>query len=158
MAVRLSADGGLHRGKSVVAVRIDQIGATSLEQNVPLTAAQRDALRSDARETRERARAVAAESLRLRTSAKAEVMAADAIVAASKELRDQLRAMMVKHARLTRALGEPPEHALVEVKSLASAAIDDARAGRANIDRRDAQMLRDDLVRWTIDAYFGVGL
>ena len=123
-----------------------------------MTAAQRDALRSDARETRERARAVAVESLRLRGSAKTQRMTADALVITSKELRDQLRAMMVKHARLTRALGEPPEHAVIEVKSLASAAVDDARAGRSKIDTRDAQMLQDDLVRWTIDAYFGVGL
>lgn len=123
-----------------------------------MTAAQRDALRSDARETRERARAVAAESLRLRGNAKTQRMTADALVITSKELRDQLRAMMVKHARLTRALGEPPEHAVIEVKSLASAAVDDARAGRSKIDTRDAQMLQDDLVRWTIDAYFGIGL
>ena len=123
-----------------------------------MTAAQRDALRSDARETRERARAVAAESLRLRGNAKTQRMTADALVITSKELRDQLRAMMVKHARLSRALGEPPEHAVIEVKSLASAAVDDARAGRSKIDTRDAQMLQDDLVRWTIDAYFGIGL
>ncbi|HEY3584923.1 MAG TPA: hypothetical protein VGL90_11160, partial [Casimicrobiaceae bacterium] len=82
----------------------------------------------------------------------------DALVAASTELRDRLRAMVVKHARLTRALGEPPEQAIVEVKTLATAAIDEVRAGRTKIDNRDAQMLRDDLVRWTIDAYFGIGL
>lgn len=130
----------------------------SMDQSVPLTAAQREALRSDARETRERARAVAAESLRLRTSAKARAVEAEALVATSKELRDHLRAMVVKHARLTRALGETPEHAVIEVKSLASAAVDDVRASRTTIDTRDAQMLRDDLVRWTIDAYFGIGL
>jgi hypothetical protein len=124
----------------------------------PLTAAERESLRADARETRERARAVAAESLRLRTTAKARMMTADALVAASKDLRDRLRTMVVKHARLTRALGEPAEQVIIEVKSLASAAEADVRESFRTLDRRDAQMLRDDLVRWTIDAYFGVGL
>ena len=122
-----------------------------------LTAAQLEALRADARETRERARAVAAESLRLRASAKVRRMTADARVVASKDLRDRLRAMVVKHARLTRALGEPPDQAIIEVKTLASAALADVRASLPTVDTRDAQKLRDDLVRWTIDAYFGVG-
>lgn len=124
----------------------------------PLTAAQLEALRADARETRERARAVAAESLRLRSTAKVQRMTADARVIASKDLRDRLHAMVVKHARLSRALGEPPEQAIIEVKTLASAAIAEVRASVPTIDVRDAQKLRDDLVRWTIDAYFGVGL
>ena len=129
-----------------------------MEFGTPLTSAQREALRADARETRERARAVAAESLRLRTSSRAQNMTADALVAASKDLRDRLRAMAVKHARLTRALGETPEQAIIEVKSLASAAVKDVTTSRYRVDHREEQMLRDDLVRWTIDAYFGVGL
>jgi hypothetical protein len=41
---------------------------------------------------------------------------------------------------------------------VASGAVDDVRASTRTFDQHDAQMLRDDLVRWTIDAYFGVGL
>ena len=129
-----------------------------MDFGTPITSAQREALRADARETRERARAIAAESLRLRTSAKVQRSNADALVAASKDLRDRLRATAVKHAHLARALGEPPEHAIIEVKALASAAASEVSAGRRRVDHRDEQMLRDDLVRWTIDAYFGVGL
>ncbi|HTI63791.1 MAG TPA: hypothetical protein VL524_09765 [Gemmatimonadaceae bacterium] len=129
-----------------------------MDAGSPLTPAQRDALRADARDTRERARAVAAESLRLRSNAKEQRMSADSRVTVSKDLRDRLRAMVVKHARLTRALGEPPEQAILEVKTLASAAVDDVRASVETVDTREAQALRDDLVRWTIDAYFGVGL
>lgn len=129
-----------------------------MDADSPLTAAQREALRADARDTRERARAVAAESLRLRWNAKEQRMSADARVTVSKDLRDRLRAMVVKHARLTRALGEPPERAILEVKTLASAAVDDVRATISTVDTREAQALRDDLVRWTIDAYFGIGL
>lgn len=154
----MAADGGLHRGMLHVASMADRNRAVAMEFGNPLTAAQRDALRVDARETRERARAIAAESLRLRTTAKARQMTADTLVAASKELRDRLRAMVVKHARLTRALGEPAEQVIIEVKTMASAAEDDVREAGRTLDRRDAQTLRDDLVRWTIDAYFGVGL
>jgi hypothetical protein len=154
----MSAKGGPQRGIVDVASVADPTRAAWMDVGKPLTAAERQALRADARETRERARAIAAESLRLRTTSKAQRMTADALVGASKELRDRLRAMVVKHARLTRALGETPEQAIVEVKTVASGAVDDVRASTRTFDQHDAQMLRDDLVRWTIDAYFGVGL
>jgi len=114
----------------------------------------REDVRESARAARERARTLAARLLVLRSTATTKTLTAAVLVAEAKVLRDSLRATVSSHAQLMRELEEPPERVVTIVKELAADAARDAMT-KASADWMKVRALREDLVRWTIDAYYG---
>lgn len=120
----------------------------------PYSSSERAALRARAEQVRNRARALTAQALVLSANAQRQFRDADAHMNVAKELRDRLRDVTARQARLARALEEPPEHAVLRVKETATEAIAIAKVKVGTIDPVEAQLLREQLVRWTVDAYF----
>jgi hypothetical protein len=115
----------------------------------------REAIQESARRARESAHALAARALLIRSNASDQKMRAEELVAASMAIRDKLRAAVTEHARFMRQLGQTPELVVITVKELADAAAREVQAVTDTSDWRIARQLREDLVRWTIDAYYG---
>jgi hypothetical protein len=124
---------------------------------VPFTASERATLRARAEQARGRARALAAQSLVLKANARGHFKDAAARAAVANELRNRLQEITARNARLSRALGEPAEQTVIRVKEAAAEAIAIAKTKTRAIDPIEAQLLREQLVRWTIDAYFSTG-
>nr|ASV46937.1 hypothetical protein [uncultured bacterium] len=111
--------------------------------------------RDHIRETVARARA-AARVARERTAHSREVLArADAVadaseraVEASLALRAQLRASVTAYVRHLRADGAPPERMLVLVKAAVS------ESAPPELDPVEAHALMEDVVRWSVEAYY----
>lgn len=118
---------------------------------------ERTALRARAEQACRRARALTAQTLVLSANAQRQFQDAGARVSLSKDLQDRLKGIVIQHARLARALDDTPEHAVMCVKEAAAEAIAIAKSKAGTIDLVDAQLLREQLVRWTVDAYFSVG-
>jgi hypothetical protein len=80
-------------------------------------------------------------------------LAAESLIAAAAVLREELREKVAAHARLMRRLDVPAERVIVAVKDVATDAARNSLAPHAS-DWATMRDLRDDLVRWTIDAYY----
>lgn len=117
----------------------------------------RAALRAHAEQSQHRARALTAQSLVHAAKAQQRFRDAQARVAVASELRGRLQDVVARCARLARALDEPPEHAVLAVKEAATEAIAIAKTKAGVVDPLEAQLLREQLVRWTVDAYFSTG-
>ena len=113
--------------------------------------------RARAERARTRARALSAKALVLHARANVHVAHAAAEVGRAKALRLRLREVVSEHAKLSRRIGEPPEQTVVRIKEAATEAVALARTKAAAVDPFEAQHLRDQLVRWTLDAYFSDG-
>lgn len=110
----------------------------------PLDAAERERLLERASEARMRTMELIARSLELR--ADSDEMEPEAGRAMHDADHAALSASVTKYARLLRALGEPPERALVVIKTAFSEAV----------PRPDAshRAMLEQVVRWAVDAYF----
>jgi hypothetical protein len=109
-------------------------------------------LNATARELRARARKFAAQTLEPQpapTAFRDDQRAA----AGAKQLRAALRGSVQGYATVLRHLGEPAERAVILVKELADEAARDIGADAYTL-RPDFKPLRDQLVRWTIEAYY----
>jgi hypothetical protein len=120
-----------------------------------MNADRREAIREAAREARRRARLLAEEVLALRAKGEERLVAAEALVASSNLVLDDLRQSVANHAELMRLLGESVERVILDVKEVADEATHSVRAKNPFADRKKARELREYLVRWTIDAYYG---
>ncbi|GLC25123.1 hypothetical protein rosag_16360 [Roseisolibacter agri] len=138
------------RGRSVT----DGAAASPTADQRP---AREDGLGSRAhiRATIERARAAIHSARDRTTSSRAALAHSDALVGASEQmlqqslaLRAQLRASVTAYARHLRADGEPPQRMLVLVKSAMR------EATPPELDPYDARALMEDVVRWSIEAYY----
>jgi hypothetical protein len=121
-----------------------------------MNATEREALRESARLARSRARELAARALMLRAELGVAALTAQARVAVAKEVRDSLRRSVFTYAHILRQLDESPEVTVIMVKSIATDASEDVDAGSRTIARERMRSVRDDLVRWAIDAYYGI--
>jgi hypothetical protein len=113
----------------------------------------REAVRESARAALARAQELAVRVLRGHADATANTLAADSLIVKAAEVRDELRETVAAHARFMRRLDVTPERVIMVVKEVATGAARDALAGHAS-DWATMRTLRDDLVRWTIDAYY----
>lgn len=73
-------------------------------------------------------------------------------------LRDDLRDAIAQHAQVARALGDSPESVVLQIKSTAADAVAAAHSQASAILPLHERLLREDLVSWTIRAYFGTPL
>jgi hypothetical protein len=116
---------------------------------------RRAALHAVARDARIRAQRCAELALTLQGEATRLRAASETLVAESKRLQADLQGAVTQYVRALRQLGERPERAIVLVKQMTDeAAVAVARDG-APTDRLQARSLREDVVRWTIDTYYG---
>jgi hypothetical protein len=70
-------------------------------------------------------------------------------------VRDELRSAVAEHARAARALGDSPETVVLQIKSTTADAVAAAYSQASAILPLQERLLREDLVSWTIQAYFG---
>jgi hypothetical protein len=122
-----------------------------------MTARERAALRARAEQARHRARALTAQTLVLSAKTQRQFHDAEVRIAVAKELHERLQDVVARCARLARVLDEPPEQAVLVVKEAATEAIAIAKTKAGVVDPLEAQLLREQLVRWTVDAYFNPG-
>lgn len=126
------------------------------EPTSPIEDQSRDAYQRDlARVARERVREVTLATLRVLDDDTSRVDAADATRERATRVREDLRLTVDVYAKTMRALGEPAERVIVTVKSVVDAAVSDLLdEGKQSLQLRDAE-LRDDVLRWAVDSYWG---
>ena len=126
------------------------------EATPPIEDQSRGAYHRDlARVARERVREVTLAALRFLDDDASRVDAADATGAGTTRVREELRLTVDVYAKTMRALGEPPERVIITVKSVIDAAVSDLLdEGKQSLQLRDAE-LRDDVLRWAVDSYWG---
>lgn len=76
------------------------------------------------------------------------------LTAAARQLCDRLRETVSRHARLCRGQDGPPEQTVLRIKQATMKAIAIARTKVDTIDLVEVQFLREQLVRWSVVAYF----
>lgn len=69
------------------------------------------------------------------------------VVAASKELREQLRAVVSSYVSMLRRDGVPPERVVVLVKGA-------VESTRGEVDPQSRHAILDEVVGWAVNAYF----
>jgi hypothetical protein len=114
--------------------------------------------RAHIRETLDHARAVIRASQERTAASHSALARAEALAGASERvvnealaLRAQLRASVTAYVLHLRAGGAPPERMLVEVKSAVR------EATPPELDTFEARDLMEDVVRWSVEAYYHVG-
>jgi len=125
------------------------------ESQGPDAASSSDALREEARLAREQAEVLITECARLMADVERSLLSREARRSAMKESRDALEKGVANLAECLRGLGAPPERAITIVKEIADNALRDVEARPRFAHDRDARELRADVVRWTINGYFG---
>jgi hypothetical protein len=93
-------------------------------------------------------RGLTAQSSTLLARAEALVDASATTVQASQALRAELRAAVTAYVRYLRVDGVPPERMLVLVKSAIR------EAAPPELDAHEARDLVEDVVRWSVEAYY----
>ena len=73
----------------------------------------------------------------------------------SVQLRTELRTSVSTYATTMRQLGEPAEHVVIQVKAMADEAVEQIEPSLRFVDPSARSSLRGDMVRWSIDAYYG---
>ncbi len=122
---------------------------------VPAGPAGRLGSREHVRQTVERARAATLAARERRAHSHTVVARSEALAAATERvlhesaaLRAQLRASVTAYVHHLKADGLPPERMLILVKSVV------LDASPAALDVDDARRLMDDVVRWSVEAYY----
>jgi hypothetical protein len=67
---------------------------------------------------------------------------------------EELQTTIANHARLMRQSGEPPEAVIVRVKEVTEAASREIFAEKRLLDWSRVASLRNDVVRWSVAAYY----
>ena len=122
------------------------------------TPEERTALLAKAEAARARAAELIAKSLVLQAHAVEQRETTAAAIHDSALLREELCSVIAQHARVARALGESPERVVLQIKSASADAVAAAYSQSTSILPLHERLLREDLVSWTIQAYFGASL
>ena len=120
---------------------------------------RRAALRRAARDARERARTLVARTLVAQSAVDGHRKPTAEVLAEAQRTLAELKGAVAAYANAMRGLDEPPERAIIQAKEMANEATADAAVAMAQTSWLRAAMicdrLRDDVIRWTIDGYYG---
>lgn len=122
------------------------------------TPEERTALLAKAEAARARAAELIAQALVVQAHVVEQREATTAALHDSTLLREELRNAVAQHARVARALGDSPERVVLQIKSATADAVAAAYSQSTSILPLHERLLREDLVSWTIQAYFGASL
>jgi hypothetical protein len=140
--------GSRHAGPGEVGPREDTFArlSASRAEDRPIPSPIDGELRRRAAEARARTQALINDYVVCCTRMNAELTRRRELVVARDKIRSELSASIARYAVLLRALGEPPERALVLVKTAFSEA--------APHQDDDSRAVLEDIVKWVVDAYY----